>query len=71
MAGNTQKIFLTLSATQLLLCSLVPNRPETNTSLWAGVWEPWFKQGFLRQCLHKGSKKAAICAPTARGNLLP
>ena len=25
-------------ATQLLLCSLVPNRPETNTSLWAGVW---------------------------------
>ena len=25
-------------ATQLLLCSLVPNRPETNTILCAGVW---------------------------------
>ena len=30
-------------ATLLLLCGPVPNRPQTNTSLWPRVGNPWYR----------------------------
>lgn len=63
MAVNTDEIFLTLLPPNSCCAAwlLTGQRPIPVCGL--GFGEPWFKQGCLGQCLHKGSKKAAICAP--------
>ena len=52
-----------LPAAHLLLCGLVPNRPQTGTSPWHGVGDPcqvfWLT---LQNSLHKTSRVSPILA---------
>lgn len=57
--------FSSLTAIYLLLCSPVPNRPQTSTSpLYVGVEDPWFRTKYSRNLLFNETTDKLSKSPT-------